>query len=276
MVEPVYLLGIIIIALIIVAFVMFTIPRKSSEEVPYVSYTYVPGDPQEVSPAKGIVLVTQFYLPQSERRREELLFCFRENIKCMALSRIVFLVESEEDRGLFHRIFGYPERVTLVRSHLPRPTFGDYFNVGAREVGKDDVLLVANSDIVFDQTIAKARYIRPDEALALTRWELRGQNRPFHGELKASTVYSSDVWAIRGEVSSALTKLTYCPGVWACDNVLIGDLVTSGYQVFNPYQAIHIYHVHDSEERQAHPSNPVPGVRYKIVAPPLTWDPRKM
>lgn len=143
-----------------------------------------------------------------------------------------------------------------VHDIQPRPTFNDYFKVTCNNFGKDDIFVIANSDIFFDETLLLANQIKHGEVYALTRYDIkRGQARFF------DRPDSQDVWIFRGGINP-IEGADFHLGVGGCDNRIAYLLNKAGYKVTNPSLSIKTYHLHES------------GIRtfdykiHKVVPPP--------
>lgn len=154
-----------------------------------------------------------------------------------------------------------------VHDIQPRPTFNDYFNsifmqysYGKFEL--DDIFVIANSDIYFDETLLLANNIKHGEVYALTRYDIkRGQARFF------DRPDSQDVWIFRGGINP-IDGADFHLGVGGCDNRIAYLLNKAGYKVTNPSLSIKTYHLHESGIRTFDYK------KHKVVPPPyLTLKP---
>lgn len=113
-----------------------------------------------------INLITCEYVPADPERRKEIEFCLERN----------------RTSGLFNEV--------ITVSH--QPTFDELFAIAAKY--PNDINVIANTDIFFDETIKQARKIGDREAFALTRWDFKGNNKfDFFNRQD-----SQDVWIIKG------------------------------------------------------------------------------
>ena len=113
----------------------------------------------------------------------------------------------------------------------------------------DDINILANSDIFFDDSISICRNIRKNDCLAITRRELF--IGPDYIEDSALTKIPStmktdtqDVWIFKGRVRKSVygdISLGY-PG---CDNRIAWEIKNAGYKIMNPCEDIRIYHLHE-------------------------------
>ena len=168
-----------------------------------------------------------------------------------------------------YKCFLFNKELTFLTIHdiQPRPTYNDYFKVICHKIGKgyfsnDDIFLIANSDIYFDETLLLANQIKHGEVYALTRYDIkRGQARFF------DRPDSQDVWIFRGGINP-IEGADFHLGVGGCDNRIAYLLNKAGYKVTNPSLSIKTYHLHESGIRTFDYK------KHKVVPPPyLTLKP---
>lgn len=154
-----------------------------------------------------------------------------------------------------------------VHDIQPRPTFNDYFKLACKhtltgDFDKDDIFVIANSDIYFDETLLLANQIKHGEVYALTRYDIkRGQARFF------DRPDSQDVWIFRGGINP-IEGADFHLGVGGCDNRIAYLLNKAGYKVTNPSLSIKTYHLHESGIRTFDYK------KHKVIPPPyLTLKP---
>lgn len=106
------------------------------------------------------------------------------------------------------------------------------------------VNIVANSDIIFDNTIKLVSQINTRTVYALTRYDMTGK--------LFNVSYSQDTWVIRGEMNQDLWNngnFAFSMGLRGCDNRLAWELNNAGYTVLNPSLSVKTYHIHCSTVR---------------------------
>jgi len=154
-----------------------------------------------------------------------------------------------------------------VHDIQPRPTYNDYFHTSSKlihdeDFDNDDIFVIANSDIYFDETLLLANNIKHGEVYALTRYDIkRGQARFF------DRPDSQDVWIFRGGINP-IEGADFNLGVGGCDNRIAYLLHKAGYTVTNPSLSIKTYHLHESGIRTFDYK------KHKVIPPPyLTLKP---
>jgi hypothetical protein len=157
-----------------------------------------------------IRLFTSAFPERRDWRRLEFAECLSRNLACTEIDEIVVLVEGDApvaDNG----------RVTTILV-TTRPTYQDYLSRISAIAGPDDVSIIANADIYFDESIGLLRTVSlPGNAvLALARWECRDG-----GKLRLNDRNDSqDAWIFRGRPRPM--RADFPVGVPRCDNRLVG------------------------------------------------------
>lgn len=185
---------------------------------------------------RKINLFTNHYQCGDPERQKELDYCFNKNRS-----------------GLFDKVIYFENR----------PTYKDFFK--ATEEYPNDINILANSDVYFNETIKHFQDLRPNEAYAITRWELEG-SKPVRFEQKhqynkeAKSKHSQDVWAFVGTVKGVFGD--FFIGVPGCDNRIAYE-INKRYTLTNPSDRIQCIHKHKEQARSYTISTPVP--------PPYMW-----
>jgi hypothetical protein len=199
-----------------------------------------------------INLFTSYY--HNKDRDKEFKFCLEKNLENKHISKVIVFEEDKLD--IYHD--------KLVRVDGPRPTYQDYFNV--TDSYPDDVNVIANSDIFFNETIQIAETINQNICYAITRHEWRnGRGIEFqaaHGK-QVDPSWSQDAWVFKGKIritgcdvvmaenleNHAYDTIKFYLGIGGCDNVIARRIYNAGYVLHNPYLQIHALHVHKTHRR---------------------------
>ena len=182
--------------------------------------------------------ITTYNEPNIERKAE-LNKALYKNIENPAID-VVYVVDEGE------HVFT-SDKVKMVRVN-ERATFEYMFRLMAEMSGDDDVNILVNSDIYFDEQgigIIQARLGR-DMCYALTRYDIRKDGSVDFVNRRDS----QDSWCFRGKVRQVMAD--YGQGIAGCDNNIAYKLTEVGYTVTNPSLTIRSYHVHASEVRNWH------------------------
>eukprot|EP01125_Pyxidicula_operculata_P008608 TRINITY_DN2878_c0_g1_i2.p1 TRINITY_DN2878_c0_g1~~TRINITY_DN2878_c0_g1_i2.p1 ORF type:complete len:519 (-),score=114.60 TRINITY_DN2878_c0_g1_i2:219-1775(-) len=207
-----------------------------------------------------INLVTQWFVDSSEERQSEINFALDRNMKCRHISKIHLLLESLSQLPTKYR---ENSKITCVVIGK-RWKFKDAFQY-CNENLKDEVCIVANADIFFDQTLNYLqRYPLQGKFLALTRHDLTREGTYRFNEWTSSVC--QDSWIFLSPVPNKIDADFYF-GWMGCDNRIAHEFKYSAqYHILNPSLKIITRHVHMSEKRNYTEQNKVIG-EYTAVPP---------
>ena len=191
-------------------------------------------------------LFTTAYPESNKGRRAELLDCLNRNLNNPHITHVFILTETQGALPL-------PEHRKLsLRRTDHRPTYDDFFAWINEAAGPDDISLIANSDIYFDDSIAMLdSLVDSGRCLALSRWDVLPNRSPRLFERGDS----QDVWAFRGQVRAGV-RGGFPLGVYDCDNKIAWELEKAGYKVRNPALGLRTYHLHLGTDRSYDPREP--------------------
>jgi hypothetical protein len=183
-------------------------------------------------------LFVNYFQCGDKERQKELDFCFNTN----------------KDSGLFSEIINFSDR----------PTYNDFFE--ATKAYPEDINILSNSDIYFNETINLVREMGTKDAYALTRSELEeGEIVSFedkhHYNAEAKAKHSQDVWVFNG-VPRGINGYFHI-GRPGCDNRIAWEINAAKYVLSNPSDRIQCIHKHEESKRKYTMPDSVP--------PPYLW-----
>lgn len=182
-----------------------------------------------------MILVTEAYTPDCERRRGEIATCATRNAELGVFQQV--------------RLDASPNRLS----------YGVVFRECAnRWPGK--LCVLANADIYFDESaLLLSSVVRTGRLVTLSRWD--SPAAPIMcGHVQHYTFFSGsqDAWAfVGGELVGIGDDVPL--GYVGCDQVIVGQALAAGVQVVNPALSIRAWHLHDE---QARPERPCIGGMY--------------
>jgi len=165
-----------------------------------------------------IKLFYNYYEDKNPIRKKEIDFCLQKNL-------------------------ANPHLQTIIIDSANKPTYRDFFQKINETTTPEDVNIICNSDIFFDETIILAERIRAKELYALLRWEYLPNGITLH----SNRPDSQDTWIVRGKVENVFGDFSL--GIRGCDNRIAHEFLQAGYNVINPSKSIKSYHVHNSNIR---------------------------
>lgn len=190
-------------------------------------------------------LFISLYPEKNDKRREELQECLNINYAHNLIKKIYVLNEGMyiEDSKCHERLISH------------RTTYNDLFNFINKHTRPDDINIIANSDIHFDETLISASEIKDNDCYAISRV----------GMPENYIAGSQDVWIFKGRIRPI--RADFPIGVPGCDNRLAHEIAKMGYDIINPCKTIKCHHLHkgkswyDTKEFKRVPKP------YKLVVP---------
>ena len=191
----------------------------------------------------GAHLLVAMYEEPDPARMAEFTACLAHNLENPHIAR-VHLFDETRAEGATPRMSVLPhpkmERVLCGR----RVRFDDFFDY-ARRVLPGETVIVANTDIFFDDTLCPLfDYPLDGRMLALSRWDERADGSCALFEEPGS----QDAWVFRAPLPEPLRADWYL-GVPGCDNRLAWEARAAGLEVLNPARTVRARHLHLSGRR---------------------------
>lgn len=166
-----------------------------------------------------IRLLYNYYEDKNPVRKKELDFCLQKNLENPHLS--VIIVESSE-----------------------KPSYESMFRRLNALTADNDINIICNSDIFFDDTILLAeQYLHGRSVWALTRYDYINEHNIRFFDRRDS----QDTWIWRGKMEGVIGGFTL--GRRGCDNRIAHEFRDSGHPISNPSRTVKTYHVHNSNVR---------------------------
>ena len=167
------------------------------------------------------------YKIEEELKLEEMVTCLEKNIINAYIDNIYILDECDDKLPKNKKI----KRFVVVN----RPTYNDFFKFINRFT-PNDINIIANSDIYFDNTIGYCKFINDNDCFALSRYE----ETIIHDDPKVS----QDVWIFKNKIRDVDGNFNL--GHFGCDNKIAYEIKKAGYDILNPCLDIKSHHVHKS------------------------------
>jgi len=204
-------------------------------------------------------LVIEYFNSLNHMRNGEFLYCLHQNLGNDLIDNVYLFME--EDAELY---FDSPKIKKVVKEK--RPTYQDIFEF-CNENLKDQICIVANADIIFDDTLRYFKSIKMEKNFyALSRWEIStsdGKNweiEPF------DNAASQDSWIFKTPILTS-DEMNYTMGKPGCDNKITYQMRELGYTCRNPGKKVITIHFHPTHFRTYDwKDDRVPGP-YLLIAP---------
>ena len=203
-------------------------------------------------------LILNYWKSPYEERVKEVHDCIAANIESNLFDRCLFFVQKEQSNDLLSFVKHLPISKTSIKllECSRNVTYNEIFGVcNTLYSSKDDINVLANSDIQYDESIKLADKITSDDFYCLTRynddvlfWNLELDYVPKCGS------DSQDVWIWRGK-NKIKTTIDIYLGVPGCDNRISYEALKCGYIVSNPSLSIKTHHKHTTNLKGGHSEN---------------------
>lgn len=158
------------------------------------------------------------------------------------------------------------DTINCIAEKDHRTTYQDLFDFINQKTQPNDINIVANSDIYFDDTIKNCDKITKDECYALTRYNIIKGEAIFE-----DTPGSQDCWIFKGKIKKGNFDIPM--GIPGCDNRIAHELKEAGYRVYNPSKIIKSYHIHNTPKSYTNKTERIPPPYYLV---PIIGMPKKV
>ena len=204
-------------------------------------------------------LIIEYFNSRNHMRNGEYLYCLHQNLANEYIDNVYLFMEHDAELN-----FDSPKIHRIVRDS--RPSYQDIFEY-CNEHMKEEICIVSNADIIFDDTLRHFKSINMDKQFyALSRWEIStkdGKNweiEPYENSA------SQDVWVFKTPVATC-DEMNYTMGKPGCDNKITYHMRELGYTCRNPGKKVITIHFHPTNFRTYDfNGDRVPGP-YLLVAP---------
>ena len=202
-----------------------------------------------------IVLITQFYIPKDDFRKEEIKKCLINNINNKLIDRIILFGEKQYN---FPKILGTKLNLDKLEyiNIKKRLSFKDVFKHCNNDYEKkqiDSIYILCNSDIYFNHTLLKLSKLSWNKKfLAISRIDVKPEGNKYHKKPQSS----QDTWIWKNKIDvskdpkfKSYQKDGILLGVPGCDNYIVYLMNYSGYKVENKCKLIETFHLHQNDFR---------------------------
>ena len=197
-------------------------------------------------------VITSFYLPKEEKRKNEIMLALRKNMSSPNIKKMYLFLDNEEDLDYLQT--NYAEELNNDKMNIIRigkqPIVSEMLVFANILVGK--ICMIINADIWLHSISDLELFSNMDKKLfGITRHESNMEPKLIEYYHKNSEfVGSQDVFIFKSPVKQQIIQQTKFPqNVWGSDNVILREFQNAGYQLFNPCRQIITVHEHSSEVR---------------------------
>jgi hypothetical protein len=191
-----------------------------------------------------IYLFQQYYVPTDSNRRREINYCMKKNIHSGFFDKIILMNEKLYDKFDLRELENpVVQQINLRR----RMTYQDVINYTNKVLPKHCYIIIANSDIYFNETLFSMFNIELRKTLlALLRFDLLGDL--YDKDYQQINIFgprddSQDVWIFKKQ-DGLPNDGGFSLGQKGCDNAITGVFLNSKFRILNPAFNIQTIHVH--------------------------------
>lgn len=196
------------------------------------------------------ILITQYYIPKWEERQDEIDETLINNLNNNLIDEIHLFIEKNYDFTKF-KSNPYFNKLVFVKSK-DRLSFKQAFEYSNKHCSKNDIIILANSDIYFNGTLSKIdNYLFNKTFFALSRHEIT-----IDGLILKTSSDSQDVWIwkLPIHINKSSENIDYFKdgiqlGIGGCDNRILGIMKNEGYTIRNIGRHIQCIHNHKNDLR---------------------------
>ena len=186
-------------------------------------------------------LIVEYFNSQNHMRNGEYLYCLHQNLGNDLIENVYLFMEEDSE---LH--FDSPKIKKVIQDK--RPTYKDILDF-CNENLKDQICVVANADIIFDDTLRYFKSIKMEKNFyALSRWEI-STNDGKNWEIEPyDNAASQDSWIFKTPIPTS-DEMNYTMGKPGCDNKITYNMRELGYTCRNPGKKVISIHFHPTHFR---------------------------
>lgn len=181
-----------------------------------------------------------YYEDKNTVRNKELREVFIRNVLNEDIDKLYVIVD--KDLSFMHAINVWMKNKIIIIKNKSRPTYREYFEYINHFTSQDDINVICNGDIYFNDFEIVKQNISSGVVYALSRWDVLENGTVEH----YNHADSQDTWIFKGKVRD-IEDCDFSLGVAGCDNSICERLLRAGYNVFNASLSIKTFHLHISK-----------------------------
>jgi hypothetical protein len=204
----------------------------------------------------NIYLITQYFIPLNENRRNEIRTCLKKNIELNIFKKIFLINEkkyTKDEMGLTDNEMSIIQQIIFDKGE--RMKFMHCLGV-IKKLNINSYFVIANSDIFFDDSLNNVRKtsLSQEKSLyALLRFDFN-EKKLKDSKLFGPINYSQDTWIFHSNFVHNITKeqilkCNFYLGAPGCDHAFAYLFYSFGYKIYNEPYIIKTYHYHRDEFR---------------------------
>jgi glycosyltransferase involved in cell wall biosynthesis len=208
-----------------------------------------------------MILLTPYYLDSCPERQAELSFCLQQNLQNPLITKIILLLDHSLNSQEIKELCPLKIETILCTGRCTYQDCLDYAN----KYLKDEIVIIANTDIFFDNTLALLEeFDLSNKFINLLRWEVVEIDAHVVRSQLHVTIGSQDAWIFRVPLKPFVACFPL--GKPGCDNRIAFEARTVGLKVINPAFSIRSHHLHFTNVRNYGSQDRIPGP-YLLMPP---------
>jgi hypothetical protein len=232
---------------------------------------------QNILNQDDIYLITQFFIPSNLERKNELIFCLKENINLNIFKNIFLINEKEYTKDEIQLTDTEMSKIKQIcfkknNSDLKGERMKYIHPLILVQLQKlKGYVVVSNSDIFFDNTLKnlyKTSLSIKKSFYALLRFEFDNSNpnisfqeKKYKSNLFGPRPDSQDTWILHTNFlpnNRQIIKCNFELGMPGCDNSIAYLFHSFGYKIYNEPFIVKTYHYHTTNIRNYNRENTIP------------------
>tara|TARA_R110000824_G_scaffold282940_4_gene471218 strand:- start:10984 stop:11676 length:693 start_codon:yes stop_codon:yes gene_type:complete len=197
-----------------------------------------------------INLLIESFKSNNSDREKEYITCLKENIKNVEIDEIHIF---NNNIDFVNKLIEENDKIISIEN-TNRMTYKDFFDY-SNEYLKDEISIIANADIIIEESIKYIRDIKIENFfLCLTRYDIQKNGTTTYPPNHFGT---QDTWIYKAPIISKNSD--FYLGRLGCDNRIPYIMEQNGYKVSNPSKQIITKHLHLTGYRTYNKSNIIMG-----------------
>jgi len=191
-----------------------------------------------------MILITTYYISTKVLRQKELQKCLIKNCKNEYIEKIYLLNDNYYDMSFLEN----DSKIIQIIIKGPKLNFKDAIQF-INENLQDNICILANSDIYFDNSLSKIKTMDNKFYALLRHDEDESANKNLFKLYNYPRDDSQDAWIFQSPLNINLDEIDFNFGTLGCDNIFANKVYEANLELSNPCYDIIITHVHLSEIR---------------------------
>jgi len=208
-----------------------------------------------------MILITTYYISKVISRQKEIQKCLIKNCENEYIEKIYLLNDNYYDMSFLQNDY----KIIQIIIPCTKLNFKDAVKF-INENLQDNICILANSDIYFDNSLLKITSMN-NKFYALLRYdEDEFNNKNLFKLYDCPRDDAQDAWIFQSPLNINLNEIDFNFGTLGCDNIFANKIYETNIELSNPCYDIIITHVHLSDIRTYSEETRLKG-KYSYIQP---------